>query len=66
MVIYAWGELKYWCVIANVRFIDGAYEKIHHIFSGLVHKAKLEASTKKESSFVGIYASNSPGMFISC
>ncbi|KAL9558989.1 hypothetical protein MBANPS3_000644 [Mucor bainieri] len=39
---------------------DGAYEKMQHIFSGLICKAKLETSTEKESSFVGIYASNSP------
>ncbi|GAN04408.1 acyl-CoA synthetase long-chain family member 1 isoform X1 [Mucor ambiguus] len=42
---------------------DGAYEKTQHIYSGLIYKAKLEASTKKESSFVGIYASNSPDTF---
>ncbi|EPB91597.1 hypothetical protein HMPREF1544_01519 [Mucor circinelloides 1006PhL] len=39
---------------------DGTHEKIQHVFSGLVYKAQLEANTQKESSFVGIYASNSP------
>ncbi|KAK4509611.1 uncharacterized protein ATC70_007964 [Mucor velutinosus] len=45
------------------QLYDGAYENIQHIFSGLIYKAKLEASTEKESSFVGIYASSSPDTF---
>lgn len=46
-------------------FLEGAYEIMQHIYSGLIYKAKLKPCTDMESSFVGIYASNSPGNCIS-
>ncbi|CEP17591.1 hypothetical protein [Parasitella parasitica] len=39
-------------------------EKTRSIYSGLIHKADLEPCTEMESSFVGIYASTSPGIYL--
>jgi hypothetical protein len=42
-------------------FIDGSKANAQFIFSGLVHVANLTPSSGTETSFVGIYASSSPG-----
>lgn len=41
--------------------LDGSLKAIQLIFSGLVKIANLVPCSEKESSFVGIYASTSPG-----
>lgn len=46
---------------SHTFLLDGSFKAIQWIFSGLVKIANLVPCSDKESSFVGIYASTSPG-----
>lgn len=46
--------------------LEAIEKKSKHIYSGVVHAGALEPMSNNESSFVGIYAANSPGMYPYC